>query len=213
MTLPFSLEQFLGVFGAYNRALWPAAALLWLASAAAVVLILRGAPKSSRAIALLLAVHWAWSGVAYHLMFFRDINPAASVFGVLFVLQATLFGWWAPRAPAAAFQLQRDIWSRLGVGLLLYALAYPGLGLLLGLTYPRMPTFGVPCPTTLFTVGALLIARASAPRALGLIPLAWTVIGGSAAFLLGMYADLVLPASGVVLLLGMAQRRRAPRAG
>jgi hypothetical protein len=63
-----------------------------------------------------------------------------------------------------------------------------------------MPLFGVPCPTTLFTIGALLIARDAVPRTFAIIPLAWAIVGGSAAFLFGITTDLVLLLAGVLLL-------------
>jgi hypothetical protein len=211
MTIPFTLEQFLDVFSAYNRALWPAALALWLASLAAVVLVVRGTARTARPLALLLAAHWVWAGVAYHIAYFRAINPAAMLFGALFVIQGGVFAWWAFHSPPKAFQLHRDRWSLTGLALLTYSLVYPALGLGLGLSYPQMPTFGVPCPTTLFTIGALLIARPVAPRALGIIPLAWTVVGGSAAFLFGVLADLALPVAGAVLLLSMVLPRRTSR--
>jgi hypothetical protein len=212
MMLPFTLEQFLDVFASYNRALWPAALLLWLASLGAVVLVVRRDPRTTRVVAGLLTIHWAWSGVAYHLAYFRSINPVALLFGVLFVVQAGFFLWWAFRAPPTGFHLQAGRWSRVGLAFMAYALVYPALGLAFGLSYPRMPTFGVPCPTTLFTVGALLVARSSAPRWLGLIPLAWTVVGGSAAFLIGVRADLALPVSGAVLLVSMVLPLHGSRA-
>jgi hypothetical protein len=198
MTLPFTLEQFLDVFAQYNRVLWPAAALLWIASAYVAVRIVRGA-ASSRAVALLLAAHWVWSGIAYHLVFFRSINPAATIFGALFIVQASLFVSWAMRARDGAFIPQRDAWSRVGMALMLYALAYPVLTLVSGFSFPHLPLFGVPCPTTLFTIGALLIGRELVPRWLAIIPLGWSAIGGSAAFLLGMHTDLALPVAGVAL--------------
>ena len=88
---PNAREQFLDVFAAYNRMLWPAALLLWLATLIAVVLLLRRDPRAPRIVALLLAAHWAWSGAAYHLAFFRSVSPAATLFGALFVAQAALF--------------------------------------------------------------------------------------------------------------------------
>jgi len=54
-----------------------------------------------------------------------------------------------------------------------------------------MATFGVPCPTTLLTLGLLLIAEPSS-WALAAIPIAWALVGGSAALLLGVKADLML---------------------
>ena len=64
------------------------------------------------------------------------------------------------------------------------ALAYPGAAIVLGLSYPRSPTFGVPCPTAILTAGLLLLVPTREARRLGVIPLAWSAIGGSAAFLL-----------------------------
>jgi hypothetical protein len=214
MVIPFTLEQFLDVFGAYNRALWPAALLLWVATLLGIVLLLRRDRRATRVLGVLLAIHWAWSGIAYHFAYFRSINPAASLFAVLFVVQAGLFLWWTLQAAPTAVQVQATLWSRLGVALMIYGLAYPALGLALGLGYPRMPTFGVPCPTTLFTVGALLVGRSTMPRSLGIIPLAWTVVGGSAAFHFGVRADFALPVAGAILLASMVLgRRRRSSAG
>lgn len=213
MTLPFTLEQFLNVFAAYNELLWPAVLLLWIASLGALVLLARRDARGPKLVGLLLAIQWGWSGAVYHLAFFRDINPAALLFGALFLAQAGLFAWWTLRSPAAALQWRPTFLVRAGFALMAYALAYPALGLAFGLSYPRMPTFGVPCPTTLFTIGALLVARTAAPRWLGLIPLAWTVIGGSAAFLLEVHADLALPLSGALLLASMVIRRGQLTAG
>ena len=72
--------------------------------------------------------------------------------------------------------------------------------------YPRTPTFGVPCPTTLFTVGILMMSTPMYRRLL-VIPLLWTFIGGSAALLLGVTTDFVLLAAGVLLLVYMAAPR------
>lgn len=213
MTLPFTLEQFLDVFAAYNRLLWPGALLLWISSVGALVLLMRGDGRAPKLLGWVLAAQWGWSGIAYHLAFFRDINPAAVVFGVLFVAEAALFAWWTLRSLNAATHWPPTGWTRVGLALMVYAIIYPVLGLAFGLRYPRMPTFGVPCPTTLFTVGAFLVAGSAAPRWLGLIPLAWTVVGGSAAFLFGVRADLALPIAGAVLLVSMALPRRPVAAG
>lgn len=211
MTLPFTLEQFLEVFSAYNRLVWPGALLLWVASVVAFILILRRHVRAPRFLGWLLVAHWIWSGAAYHLAFFRDINPAALYFGILFMVQAGLFAWWTLRAPLAAFVAAPTAWPRFGRLVMGLALLYPALTLAFGMRYPRMPTFGVPCPTVLFTIGALLVARSTAPRWLGLIPLAWTVVGGSAAFLLGMHADYALVVAGGLLLASMLFPRQTTR--
>ncbi len=63
-----------------------------------------------------------------------------------------------------------------------------------------MPTFGVPCPTTILTAGFLLVTTASFPRWLCVIPIVWTAVGGSAAFVLEVRADMMLVVAGLILL-------------
>jgi hypothetical protein len=63
-----------------------------------------------------------------------------------------------------------------------------------------MPTFGVPCPTTLYTTGILLMSGHVRWPLLA-IPLAWSIIGGSAALLLGMTPDYALLLAGLVVLI------------
>ena len=83
MTLPFSADAFFDLFAGYNAQLWPAALLLWVGSAGAFVMLLRGRANSSRFPAVLLVFQWMWTAVAYHWLFFTRINPAAWAFGIL----------------------------------------------------------------------------------------------------------------------------------
>ncbi len=199
MKLPFTHDQFLDVFGAYNGALWPAVVLLWLLTAAALVLLALGRLKPWMAGAL-LAVHWAWSGVAYHWAFFAAINPVARVFGAVFVLQALLFLWFGVRRPGLEVAWARSPHQVLSVLFSVYALAYPFVGLATGLRWPRMPAFAVPCPTTLLTVGLLLALEPRRLRGLSAIPILWCLVGGSAALTLGIRPDLALFAGAIALL-------------
>jgi uncharacterized protein DUF6064 len=201
MQLPFTHDQFLDVFGAYNRALWPAAILTWLLTAAAIVALYRRGPRASRVVAAVLAFHWGWAGIAYHLAFFRSINPAATLFGAVFVLQAALFLWRGVLGSQLSFQPTSSFWGRLGGALITYSLLYPALGLALGLAYPRFPSFGVPCPTAILTVGLLLLAPRREARRLCAIPVLWAAVGGSAAVLLNIRADFALVVAGLLLLL------------
>lgn len=73
-----------------------------------------------------------------------------------------------------------------------YAIAYPFLVLVAGMRWPRMPSFGVPCPTTLLTVGLLLGMEPRQLRGLAPIPFLWCLIGGSAAFTLRVRPDWML---------------------
>ena len=200
--MPFTHEAFLDVFGAYNALLWPFEVLLWAATTVVVWNWIRSGGARTRALFALLAIHWGWSGIAYHWSFFRDINPAATMFAAAFMLQALLLGWLAAgaRAPhTTTFGLR----GLIGIALIVYGLIYPLLGFGFGLTYPRMPLFAVPCPTTLVTAGVLITTTGGAPRFVAVLPILWAIVGSSAAFALGIQADLALIGAGALLAIDM----------
>jgi hypothetical protein len=146
-----------------------------------------------------LTLHWAWSALAYHAAFFSIINPAAWLFAVLFLVEAGLLFWYAdvgrrPQPPGGLSVREALSWA-----LIVYALLYPAIARAEGRAFPRLPTFGVPCPTTILTIGFLLWADRSLPRVVAVIPIMWAFVGGSAAFLFGVHADLMLVAAGIVL--------------
>jgi hypothetical protein len=88
----------------------------------------------------------------------------------------------------------------IAAGIIGYALAYPALAAAGGHVYPRVPTFGVPCPTTILTIGFLLAVRPALPRRTAVVPILWAAIGGSAAILFGVWADLMMPVAAGALL-------------
>ena len=61
------MEQFYGVFRAYNIAVWPAQWFLIALGTAAVALVLAPRRWSGVAVSAILGVLWAWIAVAYHL--------------------------------------------------------------------------------------------------------------------------------------------------
>lgn len=207
MQLPFTHDQFLDVFGAFNTTLWPAAAVLWVVTVGVILAFHRRGEAASRWVAGLLAVHWAWSGIAYHLVYFRPINPAAALFGALFIVEAVALFWLGVRTTRLRFSSIFSGWGRIGVMLILYALPYPLLGALFGLKFPRLPLFGVPCPTTILTIGLLLCTTSRVTRWLAIVPILWAAIGGSAAFVFGIRADFALLIAGLLLLLFIGVRR------
>jgi hypothetical protein len=186
--LPFTREQFLQVFARYNEAVWPLQWIAWLLGLATCIAVARAGSLRERAVPAVLALLWVWTGIAYHGVFFSVINRAALLFGALFVLQGLLFAACAWRGTLRFGR--RGIAAALAWGLALYALvAYPLLGLYAGHGYPQIPLFGVtPCPLVLFTFGMLLLA-VRVPWWLLVVPVAWSLVGGSAAFLLGVPQD------------------------
>jgi hypothetical protein len=160
--MPFTIDDFLEVFRRYNEAVWPVQWILVILALVAVVAALR-ARWLTRAPALILAVLWLWIGIVYHLAHFRAINPAAVIFGALFIVQAGVFVWLGLRKPAIRFTVRWDAPGVLGALMIVFALIiYPSLGWLAGHRYPAAPTFGLPCPTTVFTFGLLLWATSAA---------------------------------------------------
>lgn len=194
--MPFTENEFLDVFAAFNAAFWPVLALLAVAAAWFAGQIIGGhsVPRAAR---VFLAILWAWTGIAYHALYFATINPAAWIFAVAFVAQAVAFLWWARQRDTQSPDPARPCLT--AILFLAFALLYPGLVVLSGHAWPRAPIFGVPCPVVIFTAGVLLAAGPSLPRGLFVIPILWALIGGSAAFLFDMTPDLMLFVAAAVL--------------
>jgi hypothetical protein len=198
VSLPFTQTQFIEVMARYNQAVTPLQiGLVFLGLSAYVALIVRRR-DSDRVISAGLAGLWLWAGIVYHAMFFRAINAAATLFAAAFIAAALAFLWAGLRG-----RLVFDVKSRTrriaGHALIAYALiGYPLLSLLLGREFAQLPTFGLPCPTTIFTIGMLAFAAPPVPRFVFAIRVAGALIGAQAAFLLGVYEDLGLLVAGLI---------------
>ena len=208
--LPFTHQQFIFVFSIYNGAIWPLQPIVHGAGLVMLALLLRPSPQRDKSSALLLAAMWIWTGLVYHIGFFSRINPVALGFGAAFVLQGVLLleAAWRGRLAMGACSGARVV---AGWTLLVYsALIYPLLGMATGAHYFDLPAFGLtPCPVTLTTIGVLLLARSPVPRRLYVIPVAWAIVGGSAAGLLRMPQDWALLLAPLVLAIAVAQGRFA----
>jgi hypothetical protein len=210
--LPFTSDQFFGVFAEYNRSFWFVALAFWLASAAVLAGAWRNPRHFSGALMYLLAALWIWSAVAYHALLFTRINPAAWLFASLFTIEGVLLFRAAARTRVESLSLTGPI-SLLGVALACYALAYPLVSFGIGRQYAEIPTFGVPCPTAILTIGVLLTVRGGPPLSLAVIPAVWAFIGGSAALLFGVWTDYLLLAAGISLAGYLVRYRGARNSG
>jgi hypothetical protein len=150
--------------------------------------------------------------VAYHLAFFARICPPAYGFAALSAVGAAVFIWQGVFRRRLAFRWSGDLKSAAGATLVVFALGvYPVWSAYAGHPYPETPTFGLPCPTTIFTLGLLCFAVPPTPRSPLVVPLLWCLVGTQAAFLFGVCPDLDLvgaAAVGVGLLLTAGQKRR-----
>ena len=170
--MSFTVEQFLGVFERYNEAVWPMQVVAYALGVALVALALTTWKRASAVIfgVILSSPRWCFA-------------PALA----------------AVRERGASYGRGRDARLWVGLALIVYAMvAYPLLGAAFGHSYPQAPMFGlVPCPTTIFTFGMLLLA-ARPKRLLLWLPLVWSVIGFFAAVKFGIREDVGLLLAGIV---------------
>ena len=201
MRTPFTVDQFFGVFVRYHESLWPAPLVLFPAGCVLASIALL-APRQSRFVFGGLAALWAWMAIAYHFAFFTALTPAAFVFGAFLLVEALLLAWHGLRTRRLHLATSIDRPARLvGSALLAYAIVgYPAVALLAGQRYPAMPTFGLPCPTTIFTFGLLAWCVRPVPWSVLIIPAAWALIGTSGAMSFGVAEDFGLPVAAVLAL-------------
>jgi hypothetical protein len=199
MKLPFTSEDFLKVFEMYNQAIFPVQIVFNLLALLAIYAIVVGKQWTDKVVCAFLSFLWIWMGIMYHIVFFTAINKAAYLFGTLFIVEGCLILWQGVFRNKLSFHLSKNTYGILGFFLMLFALLiYPVLSYSLGHVYPANPTFGLPCPTTIFTFGVFLTTRKRIPMITLLIPILWALIGFSAAFSLGIKEDIALLLSGLI---------------
>lgn len=210
-TAALGLEAFLQLLARYNAAVWPLQLVAYALGLAAVVLAHRGTRASSRLVAAVLAVLWAWVGVAFNWTYFRGVSRTGAAMAVLFVLEALLLVAAGVASDRMRFAARSGARGIAGAVMALYAMVgYPVVELALGRGYPRTLPFGmVPCPTAVFTLGLLLWARPRAPWFVVVIPIAYALAGVVPAAM-GIVEDAGLVAAGIVSGAMIAvERRRA----
>ena len=197
--MPFTKEQFLAVFKSYNGTVFPFQAVLLIAAVFIVIQVFRKRKIGDKLITWVLAFFWMWVGLVYQIMFFSSINPAAYIFGAAFILQALLMLKSGVIDKKLQYGFIKDLNHYAGFVLIIYALIiYPLLNIYFGHIYPENPTFGLPCPTTIFTFGMFLLTLKRIPLYLLIIPFLWALLGLSAAMQLGIYEDIGLIVSGII---------------
>jgi hypothetical protein len=216
MLLPFTTAQFFGVFRAYNDAVWPAQWVLGGLAGVALLLAARPGTGAHQGVSAILGALWLWLGLAYHLAFFASINPLAYAFAAVSVAGGLAFLWFGVVQRRLRYRLAARGRGWLGLLLVTFALVvYPAWSVLAGHRYPAFPSFGLPCPTTIFTMGMLAFLLPPYPRAALVAPVLWCLVGAQAAFLLGVPQDLGLlfaAAVGGLLLMRASDATPVPHA-
>jgi len=199
MKTPFTADQFFEVFFNYNASVFPAQLLILFFGIAALLLLHSTGRNKQRLIFAILALLWFWTGIVYHFLFFTEINQAAWVFGSLFIIQGLLFTWKAVRPGRIMITYSGLMADKTGYFLLLFGLLlYPSIGLI---THPGLNSIislGLPCPTTIFTFGVLVLGRSKMPSYLLIIPILWSLVGTTAAINFGVIQDYMLLLSAII---------------
>lgn len=206
MMPPFTAEQFMDVFVAYNVAIWPLQILAYGLSLSACIALCYRNPAATKVILSILALMWAFNGIGYHFLFFSAINPVANGFAALFVLQGILLCVSVLLPKDLRVEAGFNLRTAAGLSLIVYAaLIYELLGYLGGHGLMAGPLVGVaPCPTTILTIGLLLLMRGRWVAWLSIIPVLWSMVGLGAAMQLGIPEDFGLPIAGLALTLVLA---------
>lgn len=198
MNIPFTISQFFEVIKDYNLSVFPIQIILYIFALAIIFFSIKKKPFSDKFISLTLGFFWLWMGIVYHYMFFTRINSAAYLFAIFFILQGLIFIYFGAFREKLNFDFNMQWTEIIGLLIIFYALIiYPILGFIFGRTYPLNLTFGLPCPTTIFTFGILLWTVGKVPIYFIIIPFLWSIIGLSAAINLRVYEDLGLIVAGV----------------
>ena len=202
--LMFAPRTYYRLFELYNAAVWPGQGI---ALALGLLLALavkrpRAAATSARAACLLLAAGWLWVAWAFHWQRYATINTAATWFAVAFAVEGLL--WTLAAASGARWPPRRrlDGRTKVGLGLLLFALlVQPMTGLLFGRPWQQAGLFGlVPDPTAIGTLGLLLLLPAGARFVwlLWPVPLAWCLVSGATLWTMQAPEALLMPVAGVL---------------
>jgi len=215
MRIPFTPGQFFDVFTHYNEAVWPMQIVLVTAALLLTVLALVS-PRASRIVIAGLAALWVWMAIAYQLAFFARLSSTAYLFAATFFVEAALLVWHGVHTRRLHFALPHEA-SHTVVGTLLIAFAlvgYPAIAYVVGQRCPATPTFGLPCPTVVFTLGLLAWCVRPVPWSVLVIPAVWALFSPSAALNFGVVGDLaLLPAAILALAVILWPRRRRATVG
>ena len=209
--IPFTAEQFFDIFRLYNQTVWPAQPILIALALAAIVAIASKRRQAGWLVSGILALFWLWLAVVYHFIFFTRINPAAYAFAAISLAGAAIFLWQGVIRRRLEYRMERNPRTYAGFALIVFSLVvYPAWSWLAGHMYPAMPTFGLPCPTTIFTIGILCFLKQPSPRSAAFVPVLWCFVGAQGAFLLDVPQDLGLIAAGMAGIALMLDRTQPP---
>jgi len=209
MNTPFTTEQFFEVFRNYNLSVFPVQFIFYIPALLVIYFIFKQTSSADKIISTVLSVLWLWMGIVYHLLFFTEINKAAYIFGFLFIIQGIIFFISGVLRNDLSFKFTPDKFGFIGAWIIFYALiVYPVLGYILEHRFPDSPTFGLPCPTVIFTFGVLMFTNKKCPYVILIIPFIWSIIGFTAVSNFGIIEDTGLLISGLAAIIMILNKNK-----
>jgi len=193
MKIPFTTEQFFNIFENYNLTIFPFQILILIIGFAGLFFLHSRKSYKNKVIGSYLGLLWIWIGVVYHIFFFTKINEAAYILGGVFILQGILILLNTFTNDKLTFNFESKAKDYFGYFFILFGLIiYPIIGYYVEGTISRTITLGLPCPSTIFTLGFFMLTNDKSPKYLLIIPTLWAVVGMSAAIQFGVYQDFML---------------------
>jgi hypothetical protein len=200
--LMFSPRTYYRMLERHNEAVWPVQILSLGLGLTILGLSRRPTPGQGRIVSTIVAGLWAWVAWSFLGTRYATINWAATYFAVLFAIEALLFVWIGVARQRLNFRPRRDAAGVLGITLFILSLAlYPMLAPLAGRPWPQAEIFGVaPDPTTLATLGLLLLTEGRPRWELLFIPIVWCSISAGTLWAMGS-PEAPVPAATALLVL------------
>ena len=204
-----SNTEFFTIMAQYNLMLFPVTLFSIILGLIVLFLVFKRTNYSDQVIALILTFLWFWVGIVFGFVFYGSWT--ADVFGlpfpgfgyfyaVFFSFQGLILFYFGVYKKAFVFNYRTNIYSTIGLILILFALVFYGLvGFATGYPYPFYPLFGTaPCPVTIFTVGLFCIANKRLSPITLILPSVYGVMGFLPVFAFGIYADFALIVAGII---------------
>ncbi len=209
MKIPFTTEQFFEIIEKYNLSVFPAQLIVILLGILSVILLHSKKESKNKLIGSFLGILWIWIGIAYHFIFFTEINNAAYIFGGLFVLQGIFFLIETFSRKKLEFEFSGKLMDYVAYFFLIFGIViYPILLFFLENALETTITLGLPCPSTIFTFGFLMLTSTKLSKYLLIIPALWTIIGAGAAINFGVYPDYLMPISALIAIIYLIVRKK-----
>lgn len=217
--LLFAPRSYWRLFELENAAQWPLPLVALALGAGMLVLLRRPRRWSGRAVALVLALAWAWVGWRFVGERYAAINWAAVYVAPLFYVQAVLLAWFGAvrdglNLSAGSRGPTRPGPGRLGLALYAYALIlHPLTALAAGRPPAGAEVAGIaPDPTAIATLGVLvMLPGGGVAGPLLAIPLAWCLMSWATLAIMGAWQAWIPLAAAAIALAAWLREVFRPR--